>query len=62
MQKRDQMKIKEKKPRGLAAVSPERRKQIAAMGGKAVQASGKAYKFTTETAQLAVSTRKDRQK
>lgn len=51
-----------KKPRGLAAVPPERRKQIAAMGGKAVQASGKAYKFTTETAQLAVSTRKDRQK
>lgn len=34
-------------------VPPERRKEIAAMGGRAAQASGKAHKFTGEEKALA---------
>ena len=32
-----------KKPRGLATLSPERRREIARMGGKAVPAEKRAY-------------------
>lgn len=46
-------KKKQGKPRGLAAVSPERRAEIARMGGKAAQASGKANRFDSETAKAA---------
>jgi general stress protein YciG len=33
------------KPRGFILMSPERRREVAAMGGRAVQASGKAFRF-----------------
>lgn len=36
---------KPKKPRGFALMSAERRKQVAAEGGKAAHRSGKAHKF-----------------
>lgn len=35
---------------GLANVSPERRAQIAAMGGRKAHATGKAHRFTSEEA------------
>ena len=40
----------EKKKRGFAAISPERRKEIASMGGKKAHALGKAHKFTSQEA------------
>ena len=39
--------------RGLALMSPEKRRAIASKGGKASQASGKAYRFNSETAAAA---------
>lgn len=48
---------KKPKPRGLAAMTAERRKEIATMGGKATQKSGKANKFTTESAVAALKKR-----
>lgn len=44
-----------KRPRGLAALSPEQRRAVASMGGKAVHASGKACRFTHDTAAAAGS-------
>ena len=41
------------KPKGLAALSPERRREIAAQGGKAAHQSGRAHKFTSEEARAA---------
>jgi general stress protein YciG len=37
----------------LSSMSPERRRQIASMGGRKAHANGKAHKFTTETAKRA---------
>lgn len=42
-----------KKPRGFAAISPERRKEISSLGGKAAHAAGTAHKYTPEEAQAA---------
>jgi uncharacterized protein len=42
-----------RKPRGFAAISPERRSEIARKGGQAAHARGTAHKFTTEEARLA---------
>jgi uncharacterized protein len=42
-----------KKPRGFAALSPERVREIARMGGKQAQATGRAHKWTAETASAA---------
>jgi general stress protein YciG len=39
-----------KQKRGLAALSPERRREIAAMGGRAAQEAGIAHSFTFEEA------------
>jgi general stress protein YciG len=39
--------------RGFAAMDPERRRQIAASGGKTAHAKGNAHEFTTETARAA---------
>lgn len=39
-----------KKLQGFATLSPERRKQIASMGGKAVDQKGTRHKFTSEQA------------
>lgn len=46
---------KVRKPRGFAAMSPERRREICAKGGKAAHAQGKAHKFTSEEARAAGS-------
>lgn len=43
----------EKKKQGFAALSPERRKEIASRGGTAAHASGTAHRFTSESAKLA---------
>jgi general stress protein YciG len=42
-----------RKPRGLAAVSPERRREISRMGGKAAEAAGVRHRFNPETARAA---------
>ena len=47
------MEQKAKAQQGFAALSPERRKEIATMGGKAAQASGKGHRWTSEEAQAA---------
>jgi uncharacterized protein len=39
-----------KAPRGFAALSPEKRKEIARRGGLAVQAKGTGYTWTSEQA------------
>ena len=39
--------------RGLAALSPERRREIAQAGGKAAQAKGTGRRFTSEEARAA---------
>ena len=38
--------------RGFSAMDPERRHEIASMGVRAAQASGKAHRFTTEEAKI----------
>ncbi len=38
------------KPRGLAALDPERRREIASLGGKAAHRQGVAHQFTPEEA------------
>ena len=42
-----------KSKQGFAAISPERRKEIASMGGKAAHRKGTAHVWTTETAKVA---------
>lgn len=39
--------------RGFAAMSPEKKKEIAGMGGRAAHASGRAHQFSTEEARAA---------
>ena len=39
-----------KRPRGLAAMSPERRREIASKGGRTSQARGTAHQWTAEEA------------
>jgi general stress protein YciG len=41
------------RPRGFAAMSPAKRREIAAKGGKAAHAQGKAHQFTSEEAREA---------
>lgn len=43
----------EKKKRGFAALSPERRRELARIGGQRAQASGKAHRWTSAEAQEA---------
>lgn len=43
----------EKKKRGFAAMGPEKRKELAAKGGKAAQESGRGHRFTAESASVA---------
>lgn len=40
----------EKKKRGFAAMSPEKRKEIQSLGGKTVAAKGNGHKFTSKEA------------
>jgi hypothetical protein len=42
-----------KKPQGFAALTPERRKEIASLGGKAAHAQGVGHQWTEETARIA---------
>ena len=42
--------MEKEKKLGLASVSPERRREIARMGGLAAHAKGKAHRFTSEQA------------
>lgn len=44
-----------KKPRGFAAISRERQREIAQLGGLAAQKSGNAHRYTSETAVAAGS-------
>ena len=41
------------RPRGLAAMSPERRREIASKGGRTSQARGTAHQWTPEEASMA---------
>jgi general stress protein YciG len=41
------------KPRGFAAMTPERRREIAQMGGRAVQAKGTGHRYSAEEARAA---------
>lgn len=43
----------EKKPRGFAAMSPEKQREIASKGGRAAQRQGVAHQWTREEAQAA---------
>ena len=43
----------QKKPRGFAALSPERRREIASQGGRTAQARGTAHQWTAEEASAA---------
>lgn len=51
------MKDTPKKPRGFAAISPERRREIAKKGGQAAQATGRAHRWNREEALAAVAKR-----
>jgi general stress protein YciG len=42
-----------RRPRGLAAMSPEKRREIASMGGRTSQARGTAHQWTAEEASAA---------
>jgi general stress protein YciG len=42
-----------RKLRGFASMDPAKRRQIASMGGRAVQATGKAHRFNSEEAREA---------
>ena len=43
----------EKAPRGFAAMTPEKQREISSKGGKAAHAKGTAYEFTPEKAREA---------
>jgi general stress protein YciG len=45
--------VKIKKPRGFAAMSPEKRAAISALGGKRAHELGVAHRYTSEEAALA---------
>ncbi len=44
---------KKKRPLGFAALDPQRKREIASMGGKAAHASGRAHEFSTDEARAA---------
>ena len=43
------------KPRGFAAMNPERQREIASKGGKASHANGTGHEWTSESARIAGS-------
>lgn len=49
-----------KKPRGFAAISPERRREIAQKGGRAANALGRAHRWNREEALAAVAKRDEK--
>ena len=42
-----------RKPRGFAAMTPDKQREIASLGGRAAHMSGHAHEFTTEEARAA---------
>ena len=46
--------------RGFAAMSPEKKREVAGMGGRAAHASGRAHQFSTEEARAAGKKRHQR--
>ena len=46
--------------RGFAAMSPEKKKEIAGMGGRAAHAAGRAHQFSSEEARAAGKKRHQR--
>ncbi len=44
---------RQKARRGFAAMDPQRQREIASLGGRAVHRSGNAHRFTTEEARAA---------
>ena len=51
----------EKRLRGFAAMSPEKKKEIASMGGRAAHACGRAHQFTSEEGRAAGKKRHQRE-
>ena len=52
--------VAERRLRGFAAMSPEKKKEIASMGGRAAHACGRAHQFSTEEARAAGKKRHQR--
>ncbi len=52
--------IQERRLRGFAAMTPEKKREIAGMGGRAAHASGRAHQFSTEEARAAGKKRHQR--
>ena len=50
----------ERRLRGFAAMTPEKKREIAGMGGRAAHASGRAHQFSTEEARAAGKKRHQR--
>jgi hypothetical protein len=51
---------KQPRLRGFAAMSPEKKKEIAGMGGRAAHAAGRAHQFSSEEARAAGKKRHQR--
>jgi len=49
--------IRQKKKKGFAAMTPERRRELASLGGLKSQEGGKGHRFDSETAREAVMKR-----
>jgi hypothetical protein len=49
----DRNPTQQRRLRGFAAMSPEKKREIAGMGGRAAHATGRAHQFTTEEARAA---------
>lgn len=47
------MEPKPKLKKGFAVISPERRREIASLGGKAAQAKGTGHRYNSDEARLA---------
>ena len=52
--------IQQRRLRGFAAMSPEKKREIAGMGGRAAHASGRAHQFSPEEARAAGKKRHQR--
>jgi uncharacterized protein len=53
MEQTTEQQPKPKQRKGLACMTPERRREIAQIGGRAAQAKGTAHRFNKETAKAA---------
>jgi uncharacterized protein len=55
-----QQEQQQRRLRGFAAMSPEKKKEIAGMGGRAAHAAGRAHQFSSEEARAAGKKRHQR--